>query len=283
MDWQFPIGLGATVVSGLLPYVVKNMPQWVTWPGISVGILFILWGLLGNYKIPAIPAVIFIISVAGIVSSIALYLDHINIATVNAAPSLPIIRGAQGDNHGDPADGSGTNHIPPEAKLHYSVGERDAILDFLRKFEAFFRERETPNETIYWLVQRFGPAAQGRNVPRPSQSAELAEKLERYGQDLEADSRSFQKMLDDAKFFSTEISPVVSEEHREIMNFRGDVLRVAFALREAAKIKEENINMLALLAKPLEELDSGYATYYTWISDALQKIESKVREVRTWN
>ena len=50
------------------------MPNWVTWPGISIGILFIIWGLLPNHqKIPIGPAILFIICIAGIAGSIAWY------------------------------------------------------------------------------------------------------------------------------------------------------------------------------------------------------------------
>jgi len=74
MDWQFKVGLGVAIVFGLLPFGAKNLPNWVTWPGVSIGILFIIWGILpGHQKIPNGPAILFIVCIAGIVGSIAWY------------------------------------------------------------------------------------------------------------------------------------------------------------------------------------------------------------------
>jgi hypothetical protein len=46
MDWQFAVGLGMTILFGLLPYAVENIPRWITWPGIAIGIVLIVWALL---------------------------------------------------------------------------------------------------------------------------------------------------------------------------------------------------------------------------------------------
>jgi hypothetical protein len=77
MDWQFFIGLGIAVVFGFLPFAVKEMPQPVTWSGITIGVLFILWGayvlLPGHQKLPTGPALVLIASVAGIIASIVWY------------------------------------------------------------------------------------------------------------------------------------------------------------------------------------------------------------------
>jgi hypothetical protein len=89
MDWQFKVGLGVAIVFGLLPFWLKTMPNWVTWPGISVGVLFFLWGLLPNHqKIPNGPAILFIICIAGIVGSVAWY--NIGRLTVSARQPLSI-------------------------------------------------------------------------------------------------------------------------------------------------------------------------------------------------
>jgi len=87
MDWQFKVGLGVTIVFGLLPFLVKTMPNWVTWPGISIGVLSFLWGLLPNHqKIPNGPAILFIISIAGIVGSVAWY----NVAKISVSARQPV-------------------------------------------------------------------------------------------------------------------------------------------------------------------------------------------------
>lgn len=48
MDWQFKVGLGATVVFGLLQFVVASMPHFLTYSGIGVGVLLIIWGIFPN-------------------------------------------------------------------------------------------------------------------------------------------------------------------------------------------------------------------------------------------
>lgn len=50
MDWQFKVGLGVALVFGLLPFAVKNMPTFVTWIGISIGLFLILWGIIPHKK-----------------------------------------------------------------------------------------------------------------------------------------------------------------------------------------------------------------------------------------
>jgi hypothetical protein len=72
MDWQTKIGLGVAIAFGILPFVVKDMPQWLTWPGLSFGVLLALWGLLPNHdKIPYGPAFLFITCTSGIAASVA--------------------------------------------------------------------------------------------------------------------------------------------------------------------------------------------------------------------
>jgi hypothetical protein len=66
MDWQFKVGLGVAVVFGLLPFAVKDLPPWVTWSGLTIGALFVIWGFLPNHeKIPTWMAFIFIACAAG--------------------------------------------------------------------------------------------------------------------------------------------------------------------------------------------------------------------------
>lgn len=62
MDWQFRVGLGVAVVFGLLPYAVKDLPPWVSWPGVGIGALFIVWGLLpGHSSYPVLPTIAVIV------------------------------------------------------------------------------------------------------------------------------------------------------------------------------------------------------------------------------
>ena len=76
MDWQFKIGIGLAVFFGILPFAVKDMPHWVTWPGLTIGALFVLWGVTPEHdKSPHAPIFLFIACAAGIAGSIAWFLD----------------------------------------------------------------------------------------------------------------------------------------------------------------------------------------------------------------
>jgi hypothetical protein len=84
MDWQFKVGIGVAIVFGLLPFAVKDMPHWITWPGITIGALLAVWGVIPNHeKIPLGPAFLFIICSAGIAGSVAWYVD------MSASSELP--------------------------------------------------------------------------------------------------------------------------------------------------------------------------------------------------
>jgi hypothetical protein len=70
MDWQFKVGIGVAVVFGLLPYAVKDMPHALTWAGVAVGVLFVIWGVLPHHdRIPIGPGLLFIASVAGLIGA----------------------------------------------------------------------------------------------------------------------------------------------------------------------------------------------------------------------
>jgi hypothetical protein len=53
-------GLGVAAVFGLLPFAVKDMPQWVTWPGLAIGLSLAIWGTIPQGKLASVPAVAFI-------------------------------------------------------------------------------------------------------------------------------------------------------------------------------------------------------------------------------
>ena len=72
MDWKFILGLGVSFLSLFLPYLVKSMPNWITWPCVSIGVLFIAWGFLSLImNISTGPALLFISCFAGLVGSVA--------------------------------------------------------------------------------------------------------------------------------------------------------------------------------------------------------------------
>jgi hypothetical protein len=75
MDWQPEIGFGLTLVCGFLRVTgIGRMPNWVTWPGISIGLLLLLWGCLPNRQsIPDGPAILLIACVAGLIGSATWY------------------------------------------------------------------------------------------------------------------------------------------------------------------------------------------------------------------
>ena len=50
MDWQFKFGVGLGVFFGLLGFVVKDLPQWVTFSGMAIGVIFMAWGVYSKWK-----------------------------------------------------------------------------------------------------------------------------------------------------------------------------------------------------------------------------------------
>jgi hypothetical protein len=44
MDWQFAVGTGLAIIGLVLPFVVKTISPWITWPILGIGILLIIWG-----------------------------------------------------------------------------------------------------------------------------------------------------------------------------------------------------------------------------------------------
>jgi hypothetical protein len=79
IDWQFKValvGLAVAIVFGLLPFAVKAMPHWITWPGIAVGCSFLVWAVFPMETRHAIgPALIIIAGIAFITAGISWYVD----------------------------------------------------------------------------------------------------------------------------------------------------------------------------------------------------------------
>src|SRR3990172_5093887 len=78
LDWQFIFGIGVAIVFFFFQFVVKIMPTQITWSGISIGVLFMIWGIFSakypNQRIPFGPAILFIIGFSYIVGSIAWFI-----------------------------------------------------------------------------------------------------------------------------------------------------------------------------------------------------------------
>ena len=78
MDWQSKVGIGIAIFFGLLPFAVKDMPHWVTWPGLTVGGLLFLWGLLPRHDdFSLVLTAIFIILLAGATGISAIIYDRL--------------------------------------------------------------------------------------------------------------------------------------------------------------------------------------------------------------
>jgi hypothetical protein len=76
MDWQFKIGLGVAFFFGLLPYAVKDMPHWVTWSGMAIGLALVIWGIIPSHeRLPLGPVGLAIIGIACLVGACGWYSD----------------------------------------------------------------------------------------------------------------------------------------------------------------------------------------------------------------
>jgi hypothetical protein len=50
MDWQFKFGVGLAVFFGLLNFALKDLPYWVSYPGVGLGMAFMAWGLYSKLR-----------------------------------------------------------------------------------------------------------------------------------------------------------------------------------------------------------------------------------------
>jgi hypothetical protein len=76
IDWQFKVGLAVGIISVLLPFAVKDMPHWITWPGLSVGFLFLVWAFLPAETKQAVgPALVTIAGIAITIAGLSWYID----------------------------------------------------------------------------------------------------------------------------------------------------------------------------------------------------------------
>ncbi len=79
MEWQFKVAIGAAILFGLLPYLVKDMPLSITYSGIFGAILFGLWGIpWAAQRIPAWPGLLLILSCCGAVAATTLLIQSWN-------------------------------------------------------------------------------------------------------------------------------------------------------------------------------------------------------------
>src|SRR5216684_3094764 len=155
MDWQFKVGIGATVVFGLLPYAVKDMPHWISWPGVMVGILFLAWGcglIPSHDKIPFGPAFLFLIGISLATAALGWYRDDLVVTsssrgTGGAGGSGTITgggglifggRGGKGGAGGSGSitgghgiiiggDGGDAGYVDSEGKSHGGAGGRSPL------------------------------------------------------------------------------------------------------------------------------------------------------------
>jgi hypothetical protein len=75
MDLQFRIGLGVAVLFGLLPYAVKDMPQWLSWSGIALGVGLVIWALVPTFQRFHGPMLLGVVGIACIAGAAGWYRD----------------------------------------------------------------------------------------------------------------------------------------------------------------------------------------------------------------
>jgi hypothetical protein len=64
-------GVGIAAVFGFLAFAVKDMPQWISWPGVALGICLTIWGIVPEGKIAPIPVAAAILGVICLVFAAA--------------------------------------------------------------------------------------------------------------------------------------------------------------------------------------------------------------------
>src|SRR6266851_3164849 len=132
MDWQFKVGIGATVVFGLLPYAVKDMPHWISWPGVMVGILFLAWGcglIPSHDKIPFGPAFLFLIGISLATAALGWYRDDLVVTSSSRGTSGAGGSGSITGGHGIiiGGDGGDAGYVDSEGKSHGGAGGRSPL------------------------------------------------------------------------------------------------------------------------------------------------------------
>jgi hypothetical protein len=69
-------GIGVAAVFGFLPFAVKDMPQWMTWPGITIGVCLAIWGMIPEGKISPVAAALFIAGATFITTAVGWQLSR---------------------------------------------------------------------------------------------------------------------------------------------------------------------------------------------------------------
>jgi hypothetical protein len=76
MDLQFKIGIGVAVIFGFLPFAVKDMPQWLSWGGIALGLGLIIWSIIPvPQRLPIGPMIVGLVGLALLAGAFGWYRD----------------------------------------------------------------------------------------------------------------------------------------------------------------------------------------------------------------